>query len=368
MQTTAATVREFVGAIALCACACTPDFPAPIWKGEFLEYASTVKGEVCAGSWTVQDRYVATLAELLDITIEAPLNYAYISEAERQEYCFDPDLLGCYYENKAYSKYAVHFHELAHGVADLGGMRGPVAFQEGFAEVFGNGQYSDDERRPAEEVLRDFDHANGSYYTAGLFVRFLIERHGLGLMVDFMRQADEDAPWDEIRETFQGVFHESLEDALLAFDAYPTCAMWNNRVALVECDLQPLPWDGDTWQVSTLECADEDVMGPVPDGDIMLQWTTRGMIVDEDGDYLAAVDAGPAGESGVRITRCASCWDSVDALVRAGDSRTIHLTAGQYYVTFIRETQETEGLAFSFSDGEDRIHLVATSGFGALCP
>ena len=336
--------------MALCTGACTPDFPEPIWKGEFLEYASTVEGEVCAGSWTVQDRYVETLAKLLGTTIDAPLNYAYISESERQQYCFDSDLLGCYYENKAYSKYAVHFHELAHGVADLSGMRGPVAFQEGFAEVFGNGQYSDDELRPAEEVLRDFDHASGSYYTAGLFVRFLIERHDLGLLVAFMRQTDEKTPWDKIEKTFQEVFHESLDDALLEFDAYPTCTMWNNRVALVECDLPPLPWDGGTWQASTdLECTDDDVMGPVPDGDNMLQWTTRGVIIDKDGDYLAVVEAGPAGESGVRITRCASCWDSVDALVRAGDSRTVYLTAGQYYVTFVRDTRETERLAFSLS-------------------
>ena len=93
--------------------------------------------EVCAGSWVVQDQYVGMLADLLGVTLKSPLNYAYITETEREEYCFAPDLLGCYYEGKAYSKYAVHLHELAHGVAAAGDIKGPEAFQEGLAEVEG---------------------------------------------------------------------------------------------------------------------------------------------------------------------------------------------------------------------------------------
>jgi len=72
----------------------------------------------------------------------------------------------------------------------------------------------------------------------------------------------------------------------------------------------------------------------------MLIWTTRTVEIESDGEYLATVEGDVAGSAGARITRCASCWDSLDAQVNVGQSRPLTLTAGRYFITFIKEVKE----------------------------
>lgn len=43
------------------------------------------------------------------------------------------------------------------------------------------------------------------------------------------------------------------------------------------------------------------------------------------------------GFSGVRVTRCGSCWDEVDVPVVAGGTETAQLPVGRYYATFVAD-------------------------------
>ena len=311
--------------------ACAPRFPDPFWTGAHLAYATTTDVEVCAGSWVVQDRYVELLSELLGVEPPRPIHFAFIERSERDEFCEDGDLLGCTIGDEAYSIYAVQLHELAHAVAMPAGIRGPLAFQEGFAEVFSDGQDSEPDRLPIADVVRDFAADGGSYYTAGLFVRFLIEEYGLEKLLAFMRGTTKHGGFEGFSKVFKDVYGVALSDTFVDFEDYPSCTMWNNRIALFECASPEVPWDGGNWRAtSPLACDSPDVLGPVPDGDNMLIWTTRTVEIQSDGEYQATVKGDVAGSAGARITRCASCWDSVDAQVHVGQSRTLTLTAGRY--------------------------------------
>jgi len=330
--------------------ACAPRFPDPFWTGAHLVYATTSDVEVCAGSWVVQDRYVDLLSELLGVKPRRPVRFAFIERSEREEFCYDDDPLGCAIGDESYSIYAVQLHELAHAVAKPAGIRGPLAFQEGFAEVFSDGQDSEPERLPIVDVVGDFAGDGGSYYTAGLFVRFLIEEYGLEKLLAFMRGTAEDDGIEGFSKVFENVYGVALNDTFAEFEDYPSCTMWNNRIALFECASPEVPWEGADWRAtSPLACDSPDVLGPVPDGDKMLIWTTRTVEIESDGEYLATVEGDVAGSAGARITRCASCWDSLDAQVNVGQSRPLTLTAGRYFITFIKEVKEPGALTMSLS-------------------
>lgn len=346
---TGATARAILSLAVAAGLACTPDFPAPFWKGEYLEYASTTDTEVCQGSWVVQDAYVKALIKQLGVTLSGPLWFAFIRASELEEYCYTDDLKGCSYDGKSFSTTPVLFHELAHEAAKLNGFRGPNVFQEGYAEVFGNGLSSDDTRLPIDQVLHHFERNVNNYYTAGLFVRFLIERDGLDVFLAFMKRTDRDDSFDRFSAIFEEEFGDPLAMVTSEFDDYPSCSMWNNRIAVLECGLPAVPWQDGTWEASSsLDCGAEDVLGPIQQGDAQLVWTTRGMAIDEGGDYLAAVAVGPEGTAGARITRCGSCWDSVEVLVKAGEMKPVTLPAGQYYVTLVKELEAPGDISLRF--------------------
>lgn len=336
--------------VALCGVACTPDFPEPFWTGSYLAYSTTTSAEICEGSWRVQDRYVQALTRYLDVSVPTPLHFAYIDRSEVSDYCFQDDIDGCEYDGKAYSTRPVLFHELAHAVARGSGHEGARAFQEGFAEVFGNGLSGSKELVPADEVLRSFSQEGPHYYTAGLFIRFLIERHGLEPLLSLMRRTRLDEAFASVSSTFETEFGESLDAALLAFDEYPSCGMWENRIAVVECGLPAVPWANGRWEASSaVACGSEDVLGPMLEDEEMLVWTSLGLEIADAGDYVVEVHGMFAGTAGVRFTRCGSCWDSVDLLVEAGQTRAVTLTPGKYYATFIKTQTEVGELEVSLT-------------------
>ena len=317
--------------------ACTPDFPEVSWIGPHLQVAKTAEGPVCGGTNPYQDRYVERLADLLGVAIVEPILFAYIDDSEIEDYCFD-ELWGCYYDGKAYSIMPTHTHELAHAVADRAGWDGPRALTEGFAEAYGFNSEGGLVRLPIRGVVEDFDRSADSYYTAGLFVRFLVDRHGLGPFGELMRATDSDSDFDEVAAAFEAHLGEPIEAAFEAFEAtYPTCSAWSNQAAIVECGLDPSPWVGESLEITVaLDCADEATIGP-NGSDPGEAWAPRSFEIPEGGlgIYKATVTATGDAPSGVRITHCGGCEVDVDIIVGAGVSRTVALPAGRYYVDFV---------------------------------
>lgn len=327
---------------------CSPELTPIRWTGESLVYRAESADTVCAGSFYLQDEYVRSLAELLEVDLERPISFSYVSSEVLEDLCEHETVLGCEFDSDAYSARPMHFHELAHAVARRGEIGGSEALREGFAEALGNGFEPKKLRVPIEPVLRDFAYLDEDYYTAGLFVRFLMERHSLEEVAVLLKRLSRDDSFDAVSAAFADVFEESLAEAMTDFDDYPSCAAWSNRLAFVECGLDAVLWEGNSWQTaSDINCSDKDVLGPLVDGQSLV-WTTRGLVVDTPGDFVARATGGPTeGDATVRLTRCGSCWDELDVTVSPGSQKQLPLPAGRYYVTLIKELGMSGNLQFS---------------------
>ncbi|MEZ4385593.1 MAG: hypothetical protein R3A79_30020 [Nannocystaceae bacterium] len=274
---------------------------------------------------------------MLGVEIDEPLRFAYIERTELEEYCFQDDIWGCYYDDKAYSISPVLTHELAHAVADRAGWDGPRVFNEGFAEAFAFNNDSGVERLPIRAVVEDFAVDSDNYYTAGLFVRFLVERYGIERFGAFMRATGRDADLRAVGASFEAHLGETLDAALDAFDAYPTCSAWENQAAVVECGMEAIAWGPEELKIAVaLDCEDAGSIGPFS-MDPPEMWTARAFEVPEDGTYAAFVDSTSPAASGVRITHCGDCREAVDEIVAAGTSRPVELRAGRYFATFVAD-------------------------------
>jgi len=320
-----------LGAYAL---ACTPAFPDITWSGKFLHVAQEATGLVCEGSNPYQDRYVERLADLLGVELDEPIRFAYIERDELDEYCFDTDLWGCYYDDKAYSIYPVLTHELAHAVSDRAGWQGTRPFVEGFAESFAFSNDVDVERLPIQQVIENFVVDPDNYYTAGLFVRFLVEDYGLDKFAEFMRRTAPDDDFAAVSASFEDAIGEPIESVFDAFDDYPTCSAYANQAAIVECSQEPLTWGPEGLDITvTLDCDADTTIGP--NNDEMSSY--RSLDIAEDGTYEIAVSSTSDATSGVRLARCGDCRTPTDEIVLAGRTRSVSLSAGRYFALFVTD-------------------------------
>jgi hypothetical protein len=325
---------------------CKPDIPDPIWKGTHLHYSTTRSEPVCRGSFHRQEQHAVGLAQLLGVELSEIIRYTWVSDPEIPDYCEGRYLRGCAYVDDPYvfSLKSFHYHELAHTVANLAGVHGPSPFSEGFAEAFNDGGQPGTERVPIDDVLRNFEFDDQNYYTAGLFARFLIERHGLEIFADFMRSTETDLGFTQFAPIFEDIFGEPLDAAMTEFESYPSCSEMSNRLAIVDCSLPLEPWQDQTVTLTAdVACEQDDVLGPASDN---LMFTTRGFQVEEAGSYLFFASA-PEGWSGFRVVKCGSCWDSFDTTITPGSMEIHDLTPGRYYVLFGRGVDEPAELGLA---------------------
>lgn len=332
----------FLGSLA----ACKPDIPEPVWKGTHLYYSTTRSEPVCRGSFYRQEQHVVELARLLGVELSETIQYTWVSDSEIADYCEGMYLRGCAYDDSPYifSLESFHHHELAHVVANFAGLEGPRAFSEGFAEVFNDGGQRGTERLSINEVLKSFQLDDPNFYTAGLFVRFLIERHGIEALAEFMRSTDPSFDLARYSPIFEDVFGEPLDMAMTEFESYPSCTEMNNRLALVDCRLPVEPWEDQTVTLkANVACDQDDVLGPSADN---VMFTTRGFQVDQPGNYLFFASV-PEGWSGFRVVKCGSCSDSFDTTIAPGTMEMHDLTPGRYYVLFGRKTDEPAELGLA---------------------
>jgi hypothetical protein len=211
--------------------ACAPDFPPEIWSGEHLVYATDRDDLICEGSFHLQDRFVAALAELVGVRLDEPVLFVYVEQSRLGEFCVIEDASGCARHDAVISIWPVSHHELTHAVTRVAGWGGPASFVEGVAEAFNNGLDLAQEQAPLAEVLDGFQFSKPHYFTMGRFVRFLIERHELAAVGAFMRATKYDERRVDYEAAFAEHFGEPLSEAVLAFESYPACSEWNNRIA-----------------------------------------------------------------------------------------------------------------------------------------
>jgi len=152
-------------------------------------------------------------------------------------------------------------------------------------------------------------------------------------LAEFLRRTPADHGFDEFAPVFADVFGEPLETAMAEFSDYPNCSEMSNRIAIVDCNLPPGPWDDGTLRLTAhVACDQDDVLGPHSDGRM---FTTRGFEIEAPGEYLVSASE-PPGASQFRLVKCASCWDGIDEVITPGAMERHALTPGRYYTVFSR--------------------------------
>ncbi len=89
-----------------------------------------------------------------------------------------------------------------------------------------------------------------------------------------------------------------------------------------------------------VDCKNDDVLGPLLAG-VMVMWTVRSLVIEEAGDYLIAPGGSPDDWGQIRVTRCGSCWETLDIPFTPEDEpRIVFMPAGRYQVLFARDAAQ----------------------------
>ncbi|MCA9572916.1 MAG: hypothetical protein KC656_34000, partial [Myxococcales bacterium] len=229
------------------AIACAPDEPARdippvVWSGEHLDFAPQDGApEICEGTLSYMDQYVALLADVMRVELDGPVVYVLGSE-QGPDLCNVEGALGCAFDDAVYARVAPQEHELVHGVRAFDGFS-HVFFDEGAAEVFG-----DDAdvalRVPANGDLLEGIEAGrptgglGSmwYPRAGHFAAYLHDRHGPDVTVALLRRTDPYSSAQEAIEVLEEATGMEFDELRTEYEAEPVCEQARYRYPLHGCN------------------------------------------------------------------------------------------------------------------------------------
>jgi hypothetical protein len=238
-----------------CERAPTPDWS---WEGEHVTiHAYGYKpADTCGGTFQATDAHAGQIAlwhgadpNELDINIHWVESTRFAGEEWCSSYA-----VGCTLNGEVHVERLPFGHELSHAVDYARGQAGTPVLNEGLAAIHSDPQlggpptpsYPVD---PVEELAGDIRDALVvaptppdnwfSSVTAGHFVTYLIETHGLDAVHELQNRAAHDIAepgWDAL---FREVLGESFDEVLAGYDAFPLCS-WNEyRSKLWECGGQP---------------------------------------------------------------------------------------------------------------------------------
>lgn len=314
--------------------------------------------EMCAGTLEHMDRFVERFAaELgLPLTNEPWIDFRWLTPEHYAVRNPCGGMPACALVRTVYASEIPHEHELVHSAASDLGLAHPF-FVEGLAMAFEGGtrdaRPTDDE--PADEgdeveaqprvlqALRaDYMWLPGEYYLlAGAFTRYLIDRFGLRLHLEFYRRTWYGDSYRTLAREFAAVFGATVEEVVHDFEAERVdCHYAGWRFKLLECAAPEVTWDGERLARNfALDCDDAAAVGAVG-VDVR---TTHSIEVAEAGHFRVELRE----EGGVRLTlgSCGGCERPALARLRAADGpQELELPAGRYFLR--AETAAAEPVTF----------------------
>ncbi|MCY1056182.1 hypothetical protein [Nannocystis sp. SCPEA4] len=249
-----------------------------------------------------------------------------------------------------YASEIPHEHELVHSAASDLGLAHPF-FVEGLAMAFEGGtrdaKPTDDEPdeagsedgedgeatarpRVLEALRAPYAWLPGEYYMlAGAFTRYLIDRFGLRLHLEFYRRTWYADRYRGLAREFLSVFGVTLEEVVLDFEAERAdCHYAGWRFKLLECEAPELAWDDQRLARNfTLDCDDAAAVG-VAGVDVR---TSHSFTVATPGRFRVELRE----RDGVRamLGSCGGCERPALARLRAADGpQELELPAGRYFL------------------------------------
>lgn len=288
------------------ACADEREPPPIIWEGEHLRFGTEEdESTICGGTLTYLDQTVGHLVEVFDRP-DIMVDYYWLPDGV-EAFC-DSDTLGCSSVDGAFSRFAIHQHELTHAVRYPSGLYQPL--EEGLADAFGDdwdpppydfeGEIEDLLQNPGQHLPGD------GYALAGHFVSYLRTTHGIDPLIALDSTTEYDSSFSAVEPAFEQAFGISLDDAITDYEtSYPRCPLRAYRDKTVDCDRNVLPAPAEVGarvdHVVPLACDDPTVLGPRSDE----RWNTVALDVQVPGIYYFL--ASPQTDIDLELIRLTSC-------------------------------------------------------------
>jgi hypothetical protein len=315
--------------------------------------------EMCAGTVEHMDRFVERFAaELgLPLTDEPWIDYRWMEWQRFLERNPCGGMPACALIRTVYSSEIPHEHELVHAAASDLGLAHPF-FVEGLATAFEGNLRADEltlgevDGTTGEEedawpdvvaVLREgYMWLPGDYYeVAGAFTRYLIDRFGLRMYLEYYRRTWWGDSYAALDRDFQAVFGEPLAAAAADFKATRSdCGVAGYRFKLLECEAPELEWDGRRLaRYFTIDCEDAAAFGQAG-ASVRL---VHSLEVPAGGRYRVELRGGR--DTSVTLGSCGGCERQAIARVSGATRvREVELPAGRYFLR--AETGSAEPMTF----------------------
>ena len=311
--------------------------PAVVWEGEHLRFATTVGRLPCGDSLEYMDRRVDELTAVLDHPMKPGEKITYYWLPDRMDLSPCPESGDCADGLAVFSRTLFHDHEIVHVLLrDLG--RSQTFLYEGMAEAFGRagGAFTVDRTVAKSEILRSLsanvDPKSISYPLAGLFVRFLVERHGMAAVNRVYIRARHDTDPSQLEEIFQTELESSLDETLdLLVETAPDCYPRQNL-----CTARPVGWSDGVWHCKFgLSCGSPGVLEIVP-GALRNEALVE---IPEAGAYRLTVSRPSVPVKELVMARC-GCRPALHT-VEGGSEATLELERGRYRVLVGRRAEDS---------------------------
>lgn len=349
-RTTASATAWPLGLL-LVACEASEPLPPVTWEGRHIAFATDVREKpLCGGHPRFEDAFFGALGEALGEPLPGGLvAYYWLAEAGYAEAGCLEDSWGCYSPRRGqiFTRFIPHKHEIVHAVSDRIGLGSHEFLEEGLAELFGDPMPW--ASMPQADVgIRDGlaftglrqDFPTEFYGRAGHFMRFLFDEFGAATTLELMRAIEAGESIESMSADFEAVLGVSFEEVEARYDQVPACDQWRYRVPLMECLAPPMGEKrGVRYVYSSLDCADEDVLGP-SHRDVVHTTRTLDITTASETYWLQVKGIGETGAN-VRIGRCDGGCEAWSPRRYDNDTQEfIGLAPGRYWVRLSRRLAE----------------------------
>lgn len=324
------------------------------WEGNFVDYESSLSLRACRGTHAYVDGFVPFVAAELGVAVPGRQRYRWLTEDDFVETPCDVSTYGCADVGQAFSLEPWYLHELVHSVALGSGQKNQPFFAEGLAVALdpwdGDGLGSRYVGSTVPGMLPDprpymtLPSKDVHYYLAGSFVMFLLARHGPDKFMAMVRKLGLSRDMKVIDDVFQDLYQTGLDAEAELFMTGAPCTEQTYPVGLYDCTMPEIAWDDARWSFSgVMDCESEDVAGGVGPDFVWHSLRSVTLEVPAAGSYL--VEAQSDGEVAIRMGPCFTCpWDPRDFLITTGESRSVELEAGTYFVRVRAQSDEAPKL------------------------
>lgn len=321
-------------------------------QGEHILYEHSAELRACAGNVGFLDTAILSFEATLGVEAPSPLRYSWLSEADipswRYKHEGDALLGGEAIGLRAWARTPAKVHELAHLVA--GGDNAAPFFQEGLAVALDETtgprglrylQSAPPDPRPYMTVSapRDLD-----YLLAGVFVNFLLARHGPVKFMKFYRSLVWPFTLKRIQATFAEAFGVEMDaevDVFRSGSPIP-CEELAFSPPPIECTGMNVPWSEErAWNVvADMDCDSPGVVGGDDATGVQFRWLDYTLDVSLPGMYRLGMDA--PGRDRLRFGPCFSCPESVPETELVGQETTeVQLAPGTYYIRVLAGSDDS---------------------------